>query len=185
MSVYAQNSSITTELSSFPTSLAHFLFVGSNYTQAINFANEIGAAYFAAVVPGTPNINFAATFTGQLQVSTGGVYTFCLTSDDGSYLYVDSSTLWVVNDGQAHPIATVCNNDTLAAGVHTLFINYFQQLGYTAMQFTYSGPDTLNKNVLVRINTPGPTSCISCAVGTYSSKNGSAAHILSITIKVF
>ena len=40
-------------------------------------------------VGGCPNENFAWRFYGQLDVVTEGSYNLCITSDDGSMLYID------------------------------------------------------------------------------------------------
>lgn len=46
----------------------------------------------------TPEANYAWAFYGKLEIKQPGTYTICVTSDDGSFLYVDSKEL-VNNDG--------------------------------------------------------------------------------------
>ena len=86
-------------------------FVGSTYTAAIDFPEESTASMWSALVPGTPNTNFAATWTGQFLVVTSGTYNFCTGSDDGSTLSVDGSLL--LTNGGIHGIIFVCSAATL------------------------------------------------------------------------
>jgi hypothetical protein len=52
----------------------------------IDFDN---ADEFRRYIPGCPNVNFAWRAYGQLEVVTGGSYNLCITSDDGSMLFID------------------------------------------------------------------------------------------------
>jgi hypothetical protein len=64
---------------------------------------------------GTP---FASDVTGSLYVPATGPYTFSLTSDDGSYLFIDG--VLVINNGGSHgPTSPVAASPTLTAGWHT------------------------------------------------------------------
>lgn len=49
-------------------------------------------------ISSTPGANYAWAFYGKLEIKQPGTYTICVTSDDGSFLYVDSKEL-VNNDG--------------------------------------------------------------------------------------
>ena len=147
--------------------------IGSAYIPYINFVDALTAAAFTALVPGTPNTNFAATFSGQFLVTLGGAYTFCIASDDGSTLSVDGSL--VVNNSATHGSRNLCSSAiTLSAGLHSIYAYYFQAGGYVQTQVTYSGPDTSNSKVLVQFNATGSTSCTSCASGSFSSVYGVA-----------
>ena len=168
MSVYASNSG----LSSMPD-VSTLQFIGSAFVSTINFPNFGNAAYFAAVVPGTPNNNFAATFTGQLIVSTGGSYTFCTASDDGSTLTVDG--MRIVYNAGVHGIQTVCGSITLSGGVYAVYIDYFQGIYAAAMQVTYSGPDTSGNMEFISLDFSFSSSCTACAAGTYSQADGATA----------
>ena len=168
MSVYASNSDLT----GMPN-VSAVQFIGSARVSTINFPTMGTPDAFDAVVPGTPYNDFAATFTGQLIVSTGGPYTFCTASDDGSTLSVDG-TLVVDNRG-LHGTQTVCSSITLSGGVYAVYIDYFQAQGNNAMQVTYSGPDTSNNMEFMALNISLPSSCTACAAGTYSKANGATA----------
>ncbi len=70
---------------------------------------------------------FGLLLTGYLDVPTGGVYTFTLTSDDGARLLVGEE-LVVDNDG-IHGVSERAGMIALAAGLHPLTIRYFQRGG--------------------------------------------------------
>ena len=159
--------------------LTNLVPIGSAYIPYINFVDALTAAAFTALVPGTPNTNFAATFSGQFLVTLGGAYTFCIASDDGSTLSVDGSL--VVNNSATHGSRNLCSSAiTLSAGLHSIYAYYFQAGGYVQTQVTYSGPDTSNSKVLVQFNATGPTTCTACVSGTFSDSNGT-----SVTINVW
>ena len=67
---------------------------------------------------------FGLRYEGTLRVRTPGTYTFELTSDDGSRLYVGPERV-VDNDFQHDPL-TKTGTVTLAAGEHPLVLEYFQ-----------------------------------------------------------
>ena len=152
------------------STLSSMQYIGSAYVVQINFPIVNSPSYFDAVVPGTPTYDFAVIFTGQLKVSASGSYTFCITSDDGSTLSVDASL--VVDNGGLHAIQTICGSITLSVGMHSVYIDYFQDQGASGVQVTYSGPDTFNNMVLVTVNTTTATACVMCTSGTYSSTSG-------------
>jgi hypothetical protein len=66
--------------------------------------------------------------TGQLVVSEDGYYSFTMSSDDGSLLYIDG-TLVIDNDGQ-HGITTMSGTKGLESAVtHTFQLEYAQSGG--------------------------------------------------------
>jgi hypothetical protein len=69
-------------------------------------------------------IGFGADITGAINVATTGTYPFTLTSDDGSYLFIDGSL--VVNDGGNHLPTTVSNSVLLTAGIHPLEVQFHE-----------------------------------------------------------
>lgn len=78
---------------------------------------------------GTPGEGqpYGLIFTGYVQVPTDAVYTFRLTSDDGSALSIDGRGV-VANDGP-HGTAARDGQVALAAGFHRLELRYFQAGG--------------------------------------------------------
>ena len=174
MTVYTPNSGISfSSISTMPV-ISSLNYLGSTYTAAIDFPVATTASIWSSLVPGTPNTNFAATWTGQFLVITSGTYTFCTDSDDGSTLYVDGSM--VVNNFGLHPSTLVCSTATLlSAGTHALSANYFQAGGDVAMMVTYSGPDTGYASSLVQFYATGTTACTSCVPGTFSTTGAASS----------
>jgi hypothetical protein len=86
--------------------------------------------------PGFPGIVnrtewFAVDLQGAFLVNTPGTYSFRLTSDDGSRLYVDNR-LVISNDGY-HTTRTAEGVASLAAGPHTIEVGYWQGPGPLAL----------------------------------------------------
>jgi hexosaminidase len=75
--------------------------------------------------------HFGLRFDGYVQVPEDGLYTFELTSDDGSYLYVNNDLL-IDHDGW-HSAIGKTGTIALAAGHHRLGVWYFQSTGGRAL----------------------------------------------------
>ncbi len=84
---------------------------------------------FVEGFPGIPDRVewFAIKYTGAFRVRHTATYTFRLTSDDGSQLYIDGQ-LVVDNDGQHAPLRR-SRRVWLAEGEHQLKLKYFQGPG--------------------------------------------------------
>lgn len=67
---------------------------------------------------------FGLRFQGQLAIERAGTYDFRLTADDGARLYIDDQ-LVVDNDG-LHSVKSVNGKISLAKGMHTIRVDYFQ-----------------------------------------------------------
>ena len=84
--------------------------------------------------------NFAIRFRAELKVTIPGRYTFELSSDDGSQLYVNGS-LVVDNDG-IHPTMRKRGSVKLGTGIHPVEIHYFQGPRHAiALQWLYQPPN--------------------------------------------
>jgi hypothetical protein len=83
-------------------------------------------------------LQFAINYTGYIKVPTDGQYTFYLSSDDGSLLFIDG--MQVVNNDGTHMITEQGNTIGLQAGLHAISVGYFNQTGYEGLQVSYSGP---------------------------------------------
>ena len=86
--------------------------------------------------------DFALKFSSEMTVTTGGLYTFTTSSDDGSKLFVNGVET-VTNDG-LHGTQTRTGDITLGPGTHTIEIVYFENNGAATLSGTISGPDTGN-----------------------------------------
>ncbi len=82
---------------------------------------------------------FALVFNGFIDLSRDGVWQFRTTSDDGSRLYIDDQLL-VDNDG-LHAAFSRSGSRRLAAGLHAIRIEYFDQGGPDELKLHFSGPD--------------------------------------------
>ncbi|SDX03413.1 PA14 domain-containing protein [Ruegeria halocynthiae] len=84
--------------------------------------------------------SFAALYSGKLDVTSPGNYTFYLTSDDGSALYIDGE-LVINNDGN-HASTLIPVSLDLTAGTHDIEIRYFESGGAQTLKLEWNGPDT-------------------------------------------
>jgi hypothetical protein len=106
---------------------------------------------------GRASTNFAIRYTGSLNVTEEAEYDLCLTSDDGSRLFLED-TLVVDNDG-AHAASEKCELVYLEPGEYQLRVEYFQGASATvALQLSWSkdGADkaVIPANVLFRPRDP-------------------------------
>jgi len=81
---------------------------------------------------------FALRFRGYLSAPRDGVYTFFVSSNDGSQLLIGPE-LVVDNDG-LHTAKKVGGFVALKAGLHPMEVRYFQEGGTTQLNVTYDGP---------------------------------------------
>lgn len=98
--------------------------IGSLFTDII----DISQRSFTDPFPGVPSNRFewfGVRYQGPLTIREAGDYSFRTISDDGSKLYVDDILL-VNHDGQHEPSSSAIATVSLAKGVHTLRIEYFQ-----------------------------------------------------------
>ncbi|MFV2051368.1 PA14 domain-containing protein [Aliiroseovarius sp. YM-037] len=84
--------------------------------------------------------DFAARYTGNLNINKGGTYTFYLSSDDGSALYIDGTRV-IGNDGLHWTIEESVTLD-LSAGAHDIEVRYFEQGGAQSLALDWQGPDS-------------------------------------------
>ena len=114
----------------------------------LNFVEEGKTPYidyhdlddFRGTVPKTPSYNYVWAIYGNLDVTKAGTYTFCTTSDDGSFMYVDGKM--VVNNDGLHGAQEKCGDISLSTGTHAMFLPGFQHYGGAYMAAHYIGPDT-------------------------------------------
>jgi len=81
---------------------------------------------------------FAVTFTGYIEVPFTGLYTFYLTSDDGSKLFIGAKE--VVNNDGRHPAQRASGDIKLAAGLHPIKVGYFDVDGDEMLKVEMEGP---------------------------------------------
>jgi hypothetical protein len=89
---------------------------------------------------GGPRGNFAALYDATLNVANGGRYTFHLTSDDGSALFVDG--VRVINNNRVQSSTERRVTLDLAAGDHMIEVRYFELTGQQSLRLEWRGPDS-------------------------------------------
>ncbi|MBL0745871.1 family 20 glycosylhydrolase [Chryseolinea lacunae] len=90
-------------------------------------------------LPTYPKANsFGLIFEGFIDVPAEGIYTFYLTSDDGSVLQIGDRM--VVNDDGYHSAREVSGQIALAKGVHPITLKYFEGGGGGSLRLLYKGP---------------------------------------------
>jgi hypothetical protein len=82
--------------------------------------------------------NWGMMLEGEFQVDTPGVHTFFLNSDDGSKLFIDDQ-LVIDNDGD-HSLLELQGTKELAAGRHTIRIEFFESGGEAILELDVAGP---------------------------------------------
>jgi alpha-mannosidase len=82
--------------------------------------------------------DFGLTLDGYIRVPKDGLYTFYLSSDDGSHLYI-ADTLVVDNDG-LHGSGDVAGQVALKTGLHPINIDMFQAKGDRDLHLSVEGP---------------------------------------------
>ena len=83
--------------------------------------------------------NWGARFSGLIDVPETGNWTFYLTSDDGSELWLDGQSL-VTNYG-SHGMVERSQHGQFDAGKHDFKIEFFQGGGPHGLQLSWSGPN--------------------------------------------
>jgi hypothetical protein len=81
--------------------------------------------------------NFGLEFTGYINVTTEGDYTFFTSSDDGSKLFIDG--VEVVNNDGVHAAQERQGTIRLAAGFHALRVTFIQGASLFSLTVSYQG----------------------------------------------
>ncbi|NVO31294.1 cadherin-like domain-containing protein [Hymenobacter lapidiphilus] len=117
-------------------------FTGSSTTAADGWGNIIPPA--TAAGDGTDPNQFSTRHRGSVNIPVAGDYTFYLTSDDASYLWLDNAAFApalanaTINNGGAHGAVMVQNTVTLSAGLHNILIYYGEDGGGNVLTLEYS-----------------------------------------------
>lgn len=104
---------------------------------------------------------FALTFNGYIEVPTSGIYTFYLTSDDGSRMWIGDQ-LVVDNDG-LHGSVEKSGTIDLEAGLHAITIQFFERGGGDVLTAKYAGPGISKQTI--------PASILSHAISVLPGLN--------------
>jgi beta-glucosidase len=89
---------------------------------------------------GVPATNWSARWTGTINPPTTGTYTFSLTSDDGSRLFINGQQ--IINNWADQPPTTKTGTVTLNAGQSaTIEVDYFQDGGGSQVNLGWQVPN--------------------------------------------
>ena len=88
---------------------------------------------------------FGLWFKGYIQVPADGLYTFYLSSNDGSYFYLDGKEL-IENDGN-HGTVEEPGSIGLKAGFHAIEVKYMQCGGGKSLKVGWEGPEFSKKEI--------------------------------------
>ena len=101
---------------------------------------------FISLEPATRPDNFGFRFTAQLNIKSPGEYTFYLTSDDGSALYLDGSKL-IDNDGLQQATEQSATMD-LEVGLYPFSVAYFEKSGAESLTVEIVGPEFSRQSII-------------------------------------
>lgn len=88
--------------------------------------------------PRLPGENFSYRFDAYFVAPEAGVYTFELSSDDGSRLYIDGEL--AINHWGHHGMSPRSAAWSLTAGVHQLHVDYYEEDGWAGVRLRYAPP---------------------------------------------
>lgn len=89
-------------------------------------------------VPNRAGDAFALKLSGVIAIPRDGKYTFRISSDDGSRLYLDGQLL-IDNDG-VHGEVEKSGSVDLKAGDHPMIVTFFEEAGGEALKLSWEGP---------------------------------------------
>jgi mono/diheme cytochrome c family protein len=95
---------------------------------------------------------FGLRFDGAIQIDQEGEYLFLIGSDDGSRLLIDDKL--VVNNDGIHSYEQKRKKIRLAAGVHTVTVEYFEASGDETLQVAFEGPGMTQQPLAVLLTEP-------------------------------
>lgn len=83
---------------------------------------------------------FSVIYEGYLIVPEDATYTFYLTSDDGSWLWIDDMDTVLIDNGGYHSSTTKTANIHLTAGSHQIRAKMFENNGLAVFHLEWSSP---------------------------------------------
>ncbi len=81
---------------------------------------------------------FGIVFSGEIEINNDGLYTFYLSSNDGSRLFIDDKK--IINFDGLHGSAFRTENIKLSKGMHKIKLQYFQAGGGKGLELLFEGP---------------------------------------------
>lgn len=97
---------------------------GTFQSSHISFLTDSGGSYFPLGVK-----EFGGDLSGTITTPTTGLYTFTLTSDDGSYLFLNGAATPFINNGSNHIVGSVSKSMLFTANTPVTFDLPFHEDG--------------------------------------------------------
>ncbi len=88
---------------------------------------------------------FAILYSGVIDIKFKGIYTFSLSSNDGSKLWIDAKL--VVDADGTHGFSGKSGTILMEQGKHKIRLEYFQAGGGKGLELLYKGPDTVKQKI--------------------------------------
>jgi len=136
------------EISNLQPGLTYKLYLG-NWTKLPDFSQltpvKTGIVDSLDLSPKLQPLYYGLVFNGYINVPESNVYTFFLTSDDGSKMIIDDTKV-LDNDG-AHGMDEKMLEVPLAVGFHKVSVYYFQNGGGDGLKLEWKGIGTVRKEV--------------------------------------
>lgn len=88
---------------------------------------------------------FSALWEGYLDIEVSGKYLFKLTSDDGSWLYIDD--ILIIDNGGHHSTRSVLGAVSLEQGSHKISIKYFDAGGGAVLSLLWTPPKSKESGI--------------------------------------
>ena len=110
--------------------------------EAFKVVNSSTVATFSLAVARRKN-EYGIKYTGLINIKKDGIYTFHITSDDGSMLTLDGKE--VIDNGGQHGTIEMAGEVALKAGLHPITVKYFDCGGGTFLKVEYECADVANR----------------------------------------
>ncbi|HII98393.1 MAG TPA: PKD domain-containing protein [Methanoregula sp.] len=121
-------------VASYYTGQTWTTLAGTRIEDPIHFTDGSGSTWPTDIV-GSQN-DFSVTWDGYLNVPAEADYSFRLTSDDGSWLWVDEVQL--IDNGGLHGSTAVTRTVHLTAGYHHIVVKMFENTGSAVAYLDYA-----------------------------------------------
>ena len=102
---------------------------------------------------------FALRMRGSIEIPEAGTWSFLLSSDDGSWLWIDGEM--VIDNGAVHPVTTKEAVLELEAGRHSIQVVHFELGGDEELELEWKGPGDAEHEII-------PPDAFSSQLATYT-----------------
>lgn len=118
---------------------------------------------------------FAIEFSGYINITQEGQYTFYTTSDDGSLLFINNSL--VVNNDGLHSAIERSGSVYLTPGQYPIYVSFFQQNWDKSLEVKYEGPGISKQTIPSSVLFSETLDPLTKAMGSFSRPIASTAPL--------